>query len=284
MSAMSSAPVITRHLDYLRAAGLATTTITAREGVLRRLAAHLGDVPLLYATHDDLVAWQASRTRGAGNATRHAELCHARQFYRWAVAERLIAADPTARLALPRIPRRMPRPMRDVTLADAIGRAGPVDAAILGLAAFAGLRAIEIARLDWAEIDTDPERPTVHVACGKGGHARTVPLSPALAVLLARLPGARRGPVIPRADRAAGHNTANAISLRASRYLHSLGVAETLHQARHRFATATYQACRDIRAVQDLMGHASPSTTAAYAKPAAGVARDAVERAGTFAA
>jgi hypothetical protein len=135
MSAMSSAPVITRHLDYLRAAGLATTTITAREGVLRRLAAHLGDVPLLYATHDDLVAWQASRTRGAGNATRHAELCHARQFYRWAVAERLIAADPTARLALPRIPRRMPRPMRDVTLADAIGRAGPVDAAILGLAA-----------------------------------------------------------------------------------------------------------------------------------------------------
>lgn len=274
--------IVARHLDHLTARGLADTTIRARRGVLDRLERHL-QRPVLYATGSELLDWQVERAKTTSTATRHTEICHVREFYRWAVRERFIDEDPTTRLQLPRIPRRRPRPMRDRALLTVMQHAQPADAAILGLAAFAGLRAIEIARLDWSELWLDQEQPTLHVRAGKGGHSRTVPVSPALALLLVALPN-RRGPVIPRSDGRYDHNSANAISLRAGRLLRAHGIEQTLHQARHRFGTATYQACRDIRAVQELMGHASPTTTAIYAEVAPGVAWEACHAAGTLAA
>lgn len=47
--------------------------------------------------------------------------------------------------------------------------------------------------------------------------------------------------------------------------MHDCGFPETLHQLRHRFGTGTYHATRDLRVVQELMGHSSPVTTAGYA-------------------
>jgi site-specific recombinase XerC len=46
--------------------------------------------------------------------------------------------------------------------------------------------------------------------------------------------------------------------------IHDCGYAETGHQARHRFLTMTYRATHDLRLVQELAGHAQPSTTALY--------------------
>lgn len=104
-------------------------------------------------------------------------------------------------------------------------------------------------------------------------------MSARLAQILRDLPQ-HRGPVIRRRDGRPGPAKPHSVSQRTNAFLHSIGITETLHQLRHRFGTTTYQAVRDIRAVQELLGHASPTTTAIYAAAASEVARAAVEAAG----
>jgi site-specific recombinase XerC len=55
------------------------------------------------------------------------------------------------------------------------------------------------------------------------------------------------------------------VSQLANQHLHACGSAATLHQLRHWFGTETYRARRDLRVVQELLGHASPMSTAGYA-------------------
>lgn len=272
--------VVGRYLDHLRVRNLRPLTIYNRQRALARLRAWAGG-PILYLTESDLERWQTQRASEIQPEPRRTELSHARQFYRWAQRESFRTDDPTLRIDLPRVARRMPRPIADKKLAVAIEQADVVIAAILSLAAFAGLRACEIARLDWSEVGVGDRSPMLRVVEGKGGHSRMLPVSRALLAALLQLP-ARRGPVITRLDGRPGPNQPHRISMRTNTYLHRVGVPETLHQCRHRFASSTYQACRDIRAVQELMGHASPTTTAIYAAVASGVARAAVEAAGTL--
>ena len=61
-----------------------------------------------------------------------------------------------------------------------------------------------------------------------------------------------------------GRFTGNRLSVVIARYLHEAGIDATAHQLRHWFATETYDACHDIRVVQELLGHSDPSTTAGY--------------------
>lgn len=269
-----------RHLEYLRTRNMRATTIYNRQRALARLAAWAAG-PILYLGEDELLRWQHDRARQIQPEPLRTEMSHVRNFFRWSVRESYIETDPTLRLEMPRVARRLPRPIADAALAAAMAAADPEMTAILALAAFAGLRAIEIAKLDWAEVGIGQRRPHLRIVDGKGGHARLVPISSALAAVLAVLPH-RRGPVIRRMDGQPGPNAAHRISARANDYLHSMGIDDTLHQCRHRFGTVTYQACQDIRAVQDLLGHASPATTAVYAAAASEVARSAVEQAGSL--
>lgn len=270
--------VVSRYLEHLKVRNLRPATIYNRRCALARLR-RWAHGPILYLEERQLRDWQAQRAAEIQPEPLRTEMSHVRQFYRWACRERYRDDDPTMRLELPRVARRLPRPIKDQALAAAMAAADLAMSAILALAAFAGLRACEIAQLDWSEVGLDERSPHVRIVDGKGGHGRIVPISTALSAALAALP-ARRGPVIPRLDGLAGQNKPHRISGRANDYLHSLGIVETLHQLRHRFASSTYQACRDIRAVQELLGHASPTTTAIYAAVASGVARAAVEAAG----
>lgn len=272
--------VIGHYLQHLRVRNLRPWTIYNRQCALGRLWRWNGG-PILYLTEDVLKRWQAQRATEIQPEPLRTEMSHHRQFYRWCVREGYRDDDPTLRLDLPRVPRHLPRPIRDELLAEAMAGADVETAAILALAAFAGLRACEIARLDWSEVGLGDRIPQIRVVEGKGGHGRIVPISTALAAALAALPH-RRGPVIRRRDGGAGPNLPHRISQRTNRYLHQMGIVETLHQCRHRFASITYQECRDIRAVQELLGHASPTTTAIYAAAASETARAAVEAAGGF--
>jgi integrase/recombinase XerC len=274
-------PIVARYIEHMRLRNLRPWTVYGRERALARLGAWHGG-PILYLTYAELYRWQLDRAKSIQPEPQRTELSHARQFYRWAVREGLIRDDPTDRLILPRVHQGLPRPIGDGDLAVAMEGALPETKAILGLAAFAGLRACEIAGLDWADVGLGEKYPGIRIFEGKGGHGRIVPLSDALDGVLRELPH-RRGPVIRRADGRAGPNEAHRISSMANTYLHALGIVETLHQLRHRFATSTYQACRDIRAIQDLLGHASPRTTSRYAAAASDVAIGAVQAAGMIA-
>lgn len=274
--------VVSRWLEHMQLRNLRHWTIYNRQQTLRRLHRWAGG-PVLYLSEADLNRWHKDRARQIQPEPLRTEISHLRQFYRWCQRENFRPDDPTLRIEMPRVHRRLPRPIRDAKLAEAMLAADPENAAILALAAFAGLRAHEIAQLDWSEVGERDSSPHIRVIDGKGGRGRRVPLSTALIAVLGELK-THRGPVIPRRDGQAGPNTASRISQRANKHLHKLGIDETLHQCRHRFASTTYQACRDIRAVQDLLGHASPTTTSIYAEASSAVAISAVEAAGQLAA
>ena len=88
----------------------------------------------------------------------------------------------------------------------------------------------------------------------------------------------KTGWVFRRRDGAPGPNRPWTVSHLSNEYLHEQGISATLHQLRHRFGTVAYQARRDLRMVQELLGHSSPATTAGYAAYAHTDAADVVEQ------
>lgn len=264
---MPSEPLIrddvSPHLAHLRLRNLRPLTIYQRHRALVRFAWQIGK-PLLTATADDVRAWQDRRAVELTAGARAAEFSNVREFYRWALRQGLITSDPTVDLPMPRVPRRLPRPIRDEALTRAFASADQRMTAVLSLAAFAGLRACEIARLQWPEVALHDDPPTLLVLDGKGGRQRVVPLAEPLRLALLRL-GSHRGYVIRRGDGGAGPNQPHRISGLANTYLHGCGIPDSLHTLRHRAATAWYRSSNDLRVVQELCGHASPTTTAGYA-------------------
>jgi integrase len=271
--------VVDRHVEYMHMRGLAEGTVQMRRSVLSRLSEHLGG-PVLYATRDQLVDYLQIRMGQVVPATRRNDVTHLRAFYGWCLDERLLMHSPAERLPTPRATHYLPRPMPEGRFAEALRNADPATCAILSLAGFAGLRACEIALLDWSEINLD-ER-VLRVARGKGGRSRVVFISDPLADSLAALPH-RIGPVIPPL-RAHGYCTANSITKRASRYLAECGIPDRLHTLRHRFATAALQGTGDLRAVSEAMGHVSMNTTAIYARASVSSVEQAMVAAATIGA
>lgn len=268
------------HTTWMRRRRLADETIITRRGhVLRFLRwAQKQQHTLVSADHDLLDAFQATLTTTVSATSERCTISSLRQFYVWAVREEKLPRDPTLRLILPRIARRRPRPIREDRLALAFQNADPIMCAVLALAAMSGLRAVEIARLAWTDVDLDGEL----YATGKGGHQRAIWIAdckPLIDILTALRTG-RRGPVIPRLDGRKGHNLANTLDRRVNQYLHDLGIEETLHQLRHRFGTVGYRAVNDPIAVMKLMGHADLSATVIYADASSENARAVVAATG----
>ncbi|HEY1622141.1 MAG TPA: tyrosine-type recombinase/integrase [Streptosporangiaceae bacterium] len=255
--------VVSRHLDHLRQAGLSEMTILKRRQVLSWLAAATG-VPALEVTPEMLVRWRAGLA--VSNDSIAVYLSHVRSFYAWAADAGLVDADPARRLPVPRMSYRIPRPIGDEDLFAALAAAGPRVRPWLVLAGWAGLRAKEIAYLRRTSVLEHARPPVLLVArdATKGRGERLVPLSEfALRELLPVLPAA--GWVFRRGDGQPGPNRPSRISQLANAHLHDCGIAATLHQLRHRFGTQAYRASHDLRVVQELLGHANPSTTAGYA-------------------
>jgi integrase len=256
---------VSGHLAWLAMRRLSAHTIYDRSRVLHRLRVAL-PVPLLEATEDHLTQWRESLSHLSGHAI--ATYCgHAQQFYRWAAAEGLIAASPAERLAMPHRPRRLPRPIGEDDLMTALASAPPRVRPWLVLAGWCGLRAREIAYLRREDICDRNIPPVLMVSemAAKGGRERIIPLS---AFVLAELAAARlplSGWAFPRVDGQSGPNRPWVVSRLCNEVLHEAGVAATLHQLRHRFATQVYRAGHDLRTVQELLGHASPATSAGYA-------------------
>lgn len=196
---------------------------------------------------------------------------HARAYCRWLIDSGYRTDDPTRRVPTPAVRRGVPRPVPDHVIVEAMDRADAEDRVIIALMRMAGLRAVEVALLDW--IDVDLVERMLLVREGKGGHQRELPLSDQLVAELEALPK-RSGYVIPRRDGQRGPNQSCTISRRVSA---ALGGEWTGHQLRHSFGTSVYQQTNDVRTTQTLLGHQSLNSTAIYTKARTRAAREAVD-------
>lgn len=206
-----------------------------------------------------------------------------RQFFRWALEDGLIATNPMEDVEIPRFTARLPVVLSqgDVEhVLDAPGDASPVglrDRAILELLYGSGLRISEALGLDI--VDVNLVQGFV-MARGKGRKERVVPISPPCREAVQRylrdgrpLLVARRRPATGRTRRDPLFVTARGTVLSRQGFFKNLrkygiqaGVIKRLspHKLRHSFATHLVEGGADLRAVQEMLGHASIATTEIY--------------------
>lgn len=256
---------VTGHLQHLQTRGLSPVTILARRLHLGRLARHL-DVDLgpdlLLADEGDLEEWQ--RTIAHLSASyRSNSAAHLREFYRWARTAGYIDEDPAVSLVGAKPAQRMPHPIDPVDLDQALSTASERVRPMLILAAYAGLRACEIAQLTRQQV-RDQDDPPVLVVIGKGNKERVIPVSQLVLDELHRYGLPTHGPVFGWGDGRPGAVTPGRVSSLCSEHLHRQGIPESLHKLRHFYGTAMYRASKDLQMVQRVMGHTSPSVTIGY--------------------
>jgi integrase len=237
---------------------MAETTVAKRVAIVRRWCAHIGDPFDPSVTWRDVDAFvDASAMRVP--RSRYAAISHLHQFYLWALRADHCTSDPTALVIRPRVHPGLPRPAHDTDLTIALAVADPVMRAALMLAAFCGLRCIELSRLQWVDVSIDAIR--VH---GKGNRDRVLPLPIVVRDALDEL--SRTGPYVLPWRETDDISPGRRVSVAIRRHFAELGCTTTAHQLRHWCATAAYAATGDLAAVQDYLGHASPATTRIYAQ------------------
>ncbi len=218
------------------------------------------------------IAFRRSEGLGGGGIQR--ALAAVRSFYRYLAREGILENAAPRAIRTPRLKRRLPRPLSEEDAARTIAEAGTHkvewlgarDAALLTLLYGAGLRISEALSLKRGDV---PLGETLTIL-GKGRKERIVPVLPLLRdaisayakeIPFSGAPGSalflsRRGkPMSPREAQGL-----------MQRLRGSLGLSDraTPHALRHSFATHILQGGGDLRAVQELLGHASLSTTQTY--------------------
>ena len=265
---MEGIDVVAVHIARLEALNRRPQSIRQRTYTLRHLERLAG--PLLALTLDDLRGFVDRPSLGP--EARNAQISHLRGFYRWALDEGLVEADPTLKIERPKRHKRFPRPMPTPSVARALALAENPIRQWLYLATYAGLRACEIAQLSGSDFVLHAEPPIVIIQEQKGGDSGQAVIGQALMAVAGEL-ACRRGWCFPRgegdpAGRSwGGHVTAHQVSSRTNKFLHAAGIPQTMHQLRHWFGTETNRAAEGrFRVVQEAMRHDSPTSTALYTK------------------
>lgn len=247
--------------------GLRPNTLRTRRTVLTRLQSVI-DRPLRDAHVGHLQAWEGQAVVGRSPESRRAYIGHVRAFYRWAIAAGIVKDDPTVMLTQPKIPKPLPRPIGEEDLRLAIDSASPKLAAMLTLMADAGLRCMEVAQLQWSDLEVGDDA-WLTVRDGKGGKDRIVPLGATVVMALRRYGWKQRGYMF------LGHNArpirASSVSVIANNHLARLNIPYTAHKLRARYATQAAKVA-DLSTVAELLGWASLRTAQHYVKPDKGKA------------
>lgn len=271
--------------DFLDAArvevGLARASLRAYRGDLGRFlrwAARRGLTRPAELDAGDVVDYLTDRRReGAAEATVARNLVALRMLVRFLVAESRLSVDPTAHLASPKLRRALPHVLSpeevDALLGafDGDGWRELRDRALLELLYACGARVAEVVGLR-----TDDLEPRLRVLRlhGKGDRMRVVPVGARAREAVQRwlaegrpaLPGAarRRALLLSRSGRPLGRVDAWR-RVKAAALAAGLPAGITPHTLRHSFASHLIEGGADLRAVQELLGHASIRTTEVYA-------------------
>lgn len=242
--------MIQPYRNHLLATGHSPATARAYIGHMHRFALERQD--FLHATTADLEAHLAARRHLAAE-TRKSIRAAFRSFYSWAEHAGIIEHSPADALDSIRVPRVMPHLAADDMIQRALLTATAEETAMILLGRLACLRLTELTTLHMRQRETDILRIT-----GKGDKQRLVPIADDLMPALLTLeringygfyfPGRWGGSMHPQ--------SVNKIITRVT--------GTNPHSLRHAGATAAYRATRNLRAVQELLGHASLATTQRY--------------------
>ncbi|GAA5234442.1 tyrosine recombinase XerC [Verticiella sediminum] len=291
MNAADASP--SRWLDELaRLRRASPHTLAAYRRDLAVLLAAAGERPLAALTAQDLRRLLAERhAQGAHPRSLARELSCWRSFYRWLASQTPLAANPAEGLRAPRAPRGLPKAMsveQTAALLDAAPGAAAAenaaeaallvrDRAMFELLYSSGLRLSELVGLDlrhhaaaagWLA----PDEAEVHVL-GKGGKRRVVPVGGTALTAVAGWLACREQ--LARPDEPAlfvgarGRRiAARVVQQRLARWAAQAGAPVHVHphMLRHSFASHVLQSAQDLRAVQEMLGHASISTTQIYTR------------------
>lgn len=258
--------LIEQHAIWMKRRGLNEVSIAKRT---RRLGVFDSQVGLSDAVTEDIECFLDRRN--LGNRARYDWVSDLHQFYAWAIDFGVLDSDPTRQVVRPKQRQGKPRPIPTGDLVTAIQMAEPMMRCWLCLGAFGGLRCKEIAGLCVEDLLWDDGLLFVR---GKGDKDRLVPIHSMVESSLRAITMPARGAVFRRPR--GGPYPAAQVSREGSLYFSSLGIGATMHQLRHWFGTYVQRATGDLRTTQELMGHASPTTTAIYTAYSQEAGREAV--------
>ena len=267
--------------------GRSANTLSAYRRDLMAYMGHLDDLGTSFesATADDIAGFvNRLRAEGRADSTIARMLVSVRGAHRFVAAEGLAERDPAAELDAPKVPRGLPKALSEdevTALLDAV--VGPVavarrDRAVLEVLYGTGMRISELVGLSLGDVDLDA---AMIRAFGKGRKERLVPVGRyASDALAAWLDTEGRGALEPRQWQRRGDADAVFLNVRGGRlsrqgawgivkkYAAIVGIEDKLspHVLRHSCATHMLDHGADIRTVQELLGHASITTTQLYTK------------------
>jgi integrase/recombinase XerD len=247
---------------WMRANGRSPKTIKQRLRMARRILAQWPDPGA--ATASDVLDWLGGMGGGGKplsrwtRATYHSDV---RGFFKWLARSDLIHLDPMASDLIERPSARagIPKPLSPAEETRALAAAHGNVGAWLLLALRAGLRASEIAAFRGEEIAED-----FIILTGKGGKEAAIPTHNDLWRLAQCYP--RRGWWFPSPEHD-GHISGNSVTILIGRHFRRPDVdipKGSIHRCRHSYATSLLRRGANMRQVQTLMRHSSPSTTAIY--------------------
>lgn len=256
-----SEPLLEEWQLWQYAARRADATIMERVRVIALFAVEAGCSPVT-ARAADIIRWLGSHSEWSQStvATYHSYL---RAWFKWLIIMDHRTDNPMIKLGSPRYPDRVPRPVSDDDLVRLLTTAMHHRTRVMILlAALAGLRVHEIAKLRGEDIDL--AKPALHVD-GKGKRSAWIPLHPLLVDAALTMPS--KGFWFPANSRRPGsHVRSKSVSDIIGNAMRRAGARGTPHSLRHWYGTTLLDDGADLRTVQELLRHRSLATTQIYTK------------------
>jgi len=277
MAGDSDTDSVAAYLDHLtverRLAGATRETYARGLAELARLVP--GVAPEAMQPHQIRRAVAQLRARGLDGRTIARTLSSWRGLFRWLARHRGLAANPCAGVRAPRVAKTLPKALAPDEAQALLDRAprGALEArdkALFELCYSSGLRLAELVGLELAQARSMVRDGEIAVT-GKGGRTRAVPVGAKARAALRAWLDARPGLARPREQAlfvgARGERmNPGVVRQRLARWALAAGLGRHVHphMLRHSFASHVLQSSGDLRAVQEMLGHASIATTQVY--------------------
>lgn len=264
---------ITAFLEYLRSRSYSGRTVESYGEDLRQLAELAGQNPLENLAPNDIRRYLAAlHGRGYSTASLARRLSGWRAFFRHLARQGLIKANPCVGLRPPKGPKRLPHTLSPDEMAQLLNTQPDEPLAIQDRAIYemiysSGLRRSELVGLNLGSVDRSSGEVRV---TGKGNKERIVPVgSKALAALADWLSVRALVAIDPLAlfvGARGARISARVVHARLKNMAMQQGITQNVHPhvLRHSFASHVLQSSGDLRAVQEMLGHASLSSTQIY--------------------